>query len=105
MLRIHDKRGYPIYAGDLLKTYNFTGARKRKYYMYHLVVAYDGGDRMINASALLTYREQKLPGCLVSTVAVDGVLHDSEIVEGFGPLREYVDFEDRPRMRVPARGV
>lgn len=103
MLRIHDKRGYPIYAGDLLKTYHFTGARKRKYYMYHLVVSYDGGDRMIAACELLSYREKKLPGCLVSATAVNGVLYDTEIVSGFGPLREYIDFEDRPRMKVPAR--
>ena len=103
MLRIHDRKGYPIYAGDLLKTYHFTGARKRKYYMYHLVVSYPGGDRMICASALLTYQNEKLPGCLVSCTAVDGVLYDTEIVSGFGPLREYIDFEDRPRMKVPAR--
>ena len=102
-MRIHDRKGYPIYAGDLLKTYHFTGSRKRKYYMYHLVVAYDGGDRMISACELLVYKDKPLPGCLVSCCAVNGVLYDSEIVEGFGPDREYVDFEDRPRMKVPVR--
>jgi len=30
---LHDKRGVPIYPGDLLKTHHFTDGRGRKYWL------------------------------------------------------------------------
>jgi hypothetical protein len=33
---LHDSKGYPIYPGDLLKTFHFRGCRKRLHYLYHV---------------------------------------------------------------------
>lgn len=33
-LACYDKRGTPIERGDVVKVYHFTGARRRRYYMY-----------------------------------------------------------------------
>lgn len=34
----HDSNGVPIYPGDLLRTFHFTGPRRRKWYLYHVAV-------------------------------------------------------------------
>lgn len=37
-----DKYGIPIEEGDILKVYHFTGARRKKHYMYKMAVLWDG---------------------------------------------------------------
>ena len=97
--QFYDKHGIPIQANDLLKTYHFTGTRKKRYFMYHLVVEHEGCLRMLNAHAIIKNGQVNwMGGCLLgSAVAGDGcILRDSEIVEGFHP-----DFEERERLHLP----
>jgi len=96
--QFYDKHGIPIQANDLLKTYHFTGARKKRYFMYHLVIEHEGFLRMLNAHAIIKDKQVNwMGGCLLGVSAgEDCILKDSEIVEGFHP-----DFEDRPRLTTP----
>lgn len=48
----HDKKGVPIYAGDLLRSYHFTGARRKTHYLYHVAVLKDGGMDVVPTSHL-----------------------------------------------------
>lgn len=38
----YDKKGRLVEVGDVLKVYHFTGGRRKKYYMYKLVMSVDG---------------------------------------------------------------
>ena len=42
----YDKNGREIKEGHLIKTYHFTGARKKKYYMYHVATLEKDGDNI-----------------------------------------------------------
>lgn len=37
-----DAKGLPIAPGDLLRSFHFTGARRKRHYLYHTVVMRDG---------------------------------------------------------------
>jgi hypothetical protein len=34
-INLFDKRGIPFERGDVVKVFHFTGARRKRYYMYH----------------------------------------------------------------------
>lgn len=38
-----DVNGREIFVGDLLRSYHYTGARRSKQYLYHLVIEHDQG--------------------------------------------------------------
>jgi IS1 family transposase len=82
-------KGYPIMVGDVLKMYHFTGARRKKHYMYKWVIEKNGrlfGHHLGNrgdADAFMLHQEQ---------------LKDTEIVQGFGHFGEI--FSDRPKVKV-----
>jgi len=89
-MKTTDKNGREIMVGDTLKVYHFTGARRKKYFMYKFV-------------------EEVLPGRTCGSFKIshldlkggsyrmlnDGKQHkEIEIVQGFGT--DGVTFEDRP---------
>lgn len=43
---LFDKRGVPIYPGDLIRSYHFRD-RRRTYYLYHTATMKDGGMYMV----------------------------------------------------------
>ena len=93
----HDKNGYPIYPGDLLRTYHFRGVRRKVYYLYHVVV-WNRKEKimeMVPASHLVPSRRK---GGGRAWIFKGGILHDSEIIDGVGPGEDCLYFEDRKRM-------
>jgi hypothetical protein len=74
MTPIFDKNGVAIEPNDVLKVYHFTGARRKKHYMYKLAVLWKGE----LYGAHLTEGTLK-PGYPLWTSGPQ--LHDHEIVE------------------------
>ena len=85
-----DSKGIPIYPGDLLKSLHFTGARRKRYWLYHLVVYREGALRMAHPHTLASDKPDY--GCLLSPELAAA----STIISGYGP-GDCLDYEDRPR--------
>lgn len=81
----YDIHRRPIQAGDLLRTFHFTGARRKKYWLYHGVREVNGYLEMVPVHQLAT--GIKDGGCVWLRGAVE-----SEIIAGTG-------YEDRKRGR------
>lgn len=101
-----DKNGVPICEGDILKTFHFTHAvRKRKCYLYHAVTLrrWDDGTEalwLVPLAQLVTGRSNG--GCchLHSQADEAGVVRNAEVIDG--PLGqcgagELGDFAERNR--------
>ena len=39
---IYDRHGIPVREADVIRTFHFTGPRRRKYYLYHVAVLRNG---------------------------------------------------------------
>ena len=90
----YDCNGVPIYPGDVLKIYHFTDRRRRKHYMYKLVVELDNTLWLMDVHEIAT----KWAGAMKTLLEVFADASESmEIVEGYGPRPECLDFTDRPR--------
>lgn len=89
-----DCKGVPIYPGDLLKTFHFTGARRKKHWLYHFATMKDGSMWMINISNFgpTNFILDGGGNCLLS----DDLAAGCEVIAGSGP-KPYLDFDDRPR--------
>lgn len=35
---VYDRKGVPIHPGDLIRSFHFIGARRKRYYLYHVAV-------------------------------------------------------------------
>ena len=92
--QFYDKKGVPIYPGDLLKTLHFIGARRKKYYLYHTVVR--GGDYlyMVPTSHLETGLARSGGKCLLKY----GIREGSEVIAGYGPPPHFM-YDERPRKK------
>ena len=95
-MQFYDKRGVPIYPGDLLKTFHFRGARWRKnYYLYHVAVKDDGYMKMYPVCWLEPSKQRNRGGpCLLSHEHAA----ETEVIQGYGPP-PYLDYTDRPRRK------
>ena len=86
---LYDKHGIPIKEFDVLKMFHFTGARRKKYYMYKWVREWKG----------------RLYGSHLQSNEHNGFLLAEEnaklceIVQGYDPQGDGLDFNDRPRKR------
>jgi len=91
---LYDKRGIPIERGDIVKVFHFTGARRKRYYMYKqclgfVLVATTTYVAFSHLNFIEDVRAQDGPYLEIP----DGrTLSDYEIVQSI--KRE---FEDRPR--------
>ena len=91
-----DKKGYPIYPGDLLKTLYFIIDKNTKHYHYHVAAYKDGCMRLFTpAMADPNCRPDSRLDCLMSQELVN----DSEILEGGGP-GDFYTFKQRQRRAV-----
>jgi len=89
----HDKKGVPVCAGDLIKSYHFTGARRKRYYLYH-VASYEDGHWMMVPASWADPNEKRDGGkCRI----YQHYLEDAEVIGGCGP-GDILDHEDRPRV-------
>ena len=94
----HDIKGVPLYPGDLIKTPHFIGARRKQYYLYHVVVVRDGLLWVVPTSQLEpTLKDRGGEVCLDRTGGAEWVSR-SEVISGHGP-GDIVSFEDRPRRK------
>lgn len=86
--KIMDKNGREILTGDVLKVFHFTGARRKKHFMYKFVA----GSRPNNCILISNLdRDQS-----TYLMKIDGQKHDDiEIVQGFGA--DGVPFDQRER--------
>lgn len=90
----HDKKGVPIYPGDLLKSPHFTERNGRKHYLYHTVVFAQGHLEMVPTSALEPTKANQGGRCRLSQEHASQV----EVISGCGP-DPYLDHYDRPRVK------
>jgi hypothetical protein len=95
--QIHDSNGYPIYPGDLLRSYHFRGKRNKTYYLYHVAVFVNGYMEFVPTSHLQP-EEVKDGGRGMLGQNYEGHF---TIINGHGP-EPYLSYEDRPRNQVKA---
>jgi hypothetical protein len=95
----YDKHGRQIHKGDLIKTFHFTGARRKKYFMYHTAVEREGVLYMVPIADLEPTCANQGGTCRVEAIIRAGA--DIEIISGYGP-GDILNFEDRPKVRSSA---
>ena len=89
----YDSRGFPIYPGDLLRSFHFMGSRYgRYYYLYHVAVLRDGELDMVPTA----YLEKSLIAGGGRCHLTERLAAETEIINGSGPGK-CLDFRDRPR--------
>lgn len=88
----HDRRGVPIYPGDLLKSFHFTGPRRKKYWLYHVAVLRDGYLEMVPTSELEPTLRNRGGCCWL----LPEMAEEIEVIAGHGP-GDCLDFDDRPK--------
>jgi len=91
---VHDKRGVPIYPGDLIRSYHFQDRRGRTFYLYHTAVFKDGAMWMVPTDHL---QPEKISGggsCLLS----QGLMANAVVISGYGP-KGCLDYTDRKRVK------
>ena len=97
----YDMNGRPIHPGDLLRTYHFTGARRKKHYLYHVVVQEPTGLFLVPTSHLEPSMRNGGGRCPLNAYADTW---QSEIISGYGPV-PYLSYEDRPKNRIAAHAI
>lgn len=102
---VRDKFGREIMEGDMLKIFHFTGARRKKYYLYQLVYKRLDNLYVQRIVGSVNYDEQKDAVILdsensypLSIIGQVKYCDHVEIVQGFGPDGNS-DFENRPRVK------
>jgi hypothetical protein len=92
--KFHDRKGVPIYPGDLIKSDHFIGASGKRYYLYH--VACLEGERLYMVPTCWLDTSQKRSGgkCLISQAMMDHAV----VIDGHGPF-EILSYEDRPKVK------
>ena len=95
---IRDKNGREIREGDVLKVFHFTGARRKRYYMYKLVAEFNGVLCGVDIGQLATKPRDEAHRYQLRA----GDMGQTEIVEGFACKEGETSFEDRPRLRTEA---
>lgn len=92
-----DKNMIPVQVGDVLKVFHFTGARRKKHYMYKHVVGLNklgGGNG--GKIPLVDYFQVSHLGAGDESYHIgmnEGVMLDYEVVQGENP-----HFEDRDKL-------
>lgn len=94
---LYDKTGREIVAGDVVKVFHFTGARRKRYFMYKQAL----GIQMLGrdaASAWMRFSHLDMTGEHYHEQADGRRLGGYEIVQGVN-----ADHEDRPRINTKER--
>jgi hypothetical protein len=99
----HDRRGVPIYPGDLIRSFHFRErpggkSRGRIHYLYHTAVLVGDRLEMVPTSHLEPSMVKGGGRCRLSQELVA----DAEVISGHGP-GECLDYLDRPRATLPER--
>jgi len=92
---VYDKNGRPILLGDVLKVYHFTGARRKRHFMYKYV----SGIRPSGKAFVVDHLE---PNSLPYFLLLDGkIKQDYEIVQGYAGVSGGQDFSARKKKETP----
>lgn len=91
---VYDKNDRPIYAGDLLRSFHFRGARRKVYYLYHVAV-WNPKEECLEAVPT-SELEPKLVNRGGRCRLFQDTADDMEIISGHGP-GAILDFNDRPK--------
>lgn len=86
---IRDKRGIIVCPGDLIKTLHFIGARRKKYFLYH-VITKKGEHLWANSIASLLNGNSD-GSCRLSVFAHE----DFEIIDSYRVDENYLDYSER----------
>ncbi len=90
-----DRKGVPIYPGDLLRSDHFRDRRGKRYYLYHVAVYKDSALYMTPVAFLEPTKRTGGGECLLS----DELAAVAEVLVGYGP--DGTPHDERPR-RKPA---
>lgn len=96
MSQLYDIKGYPLYPGDLVRTYHFTGRRNKIYYLYHVAVEDQHGLRMLPVGWLSASDKRDGGSYYPQQKDMDGL--SGQILCGHGP-GDIHSYEDRPRRK------
>jgi hypothetical protein len=94
--RFYDSKGYPIYKGDLIRSFHFRGANKRIHYLYHVVVEEDEVLYMVPTSHIEPTCVSGGGKCLLKYAGFSPI----EIISGHGP-GDILIWYDRPKREEP----
>lgn len=86
---VYDKNERPIASGDLLRTFHFIGARRKRHYLYHTALVRNGKWWMVPTDHMDPTKIKGGGDCLI------GEGSDTEIIDGIDD--NGVFFSDRPR--------
>jgi len=90
----HDMNGVPIYPGDLLKSFHFTGARRKRYYLYHVAVMNQAEKRM---EMVPVHNLEPTKACRDGMYwLLKEMESDIEVITGYGP-GHCLYFDERPK--------
>ena len=95
MKKLYDKTGREVFPGDILKVYHFTGSRRKRYYMYKLVLKRHEDNEDFFVISHLNLREETF-----NYKCEDKVDTDIEIVQGYAGVPPGWSYEDRPKIKV-----
>lgn len=93
---LYDIKGYPIQAGDLIRTYHFTGRRGKIHYLYHVVSQQEHGLKMLPAMWADPNYVHDGGACYFDQAFLDA--YSALILMGIGPSSG-LGFMDRKRRK------
>lgn len=94
--RVYDIKGYPIYPGDLIRTFHYRGPRKRINYLYHTAIQNEKHHvlELVPTAHLEPTKANSGGRCWLSQDVIDR--SEGEIIQGYGP-DSAMSFQDRPK--------
>lgn len=96
MSQLFDKRGIPFQRGDVVKVFHFTGARRKRHYMYHQCLGVQeigpNATSYVMFSHLNFIEDRKMQDGPYPELPDGRCLPDYEIVQSID-----CKFEERPR--------
>lgn len=95
---IYDKRGVPILHGDLIRTFSFVGPRRRKHYIYHIIVDCGNYMRMRHYRGFLSEEDPGDGSPIISNSIAFDLSRNSEVIAGRG-TKPGEDFNDRKKRK------
>jgi hypothetical protein len=96
-----DKKGIPIYPGDLLRYFHFTGACRKKYFLYHVAVFVNGDMELVPISHLQAEQVRGGGRCMLS----QDLASECEVISGHGPKPDFLSYDERVKVAIPKNGA